>query len=722
MHPVSFVLTILLITNIQATPTFTSIYQNYCSSSQVLSSNVNSYQLVTNRNNEVGFNFQITNLVSALNGEGASGIVSDVGGYIIVMAILTFFMILTFIIFLGFCCCCDRPDKTNENCSKFCIFTSIIFLVGFIGLFVAMIVYLGIMNSYLNSAVCAFGRIPYDLLSGASAPAVNFIGFYNMTYIVGNFSAQIGNMNTVNANLLNIYNKQSPIATSAAMSSLSNFYAIYSNSTTSDGSGSRSQPIVIQALTPSINTIISNEFNTYNYTAYQLQAAAQTGLQISVTSSQTSNYQLSLAKINVQLNSIISVLNGNIASITTGIATAVIYLPIGYWITLGFGILVSIFCIILLIWVCMSYRNKKDTCRYCSKLCLVINSLLIIILGLITIALLIVSTVITSTCKEVPIIMSKNGVELISLFTSWGISVDTTTRNILKNCLASDASGSVIAVINSNDPNVTSGVNFLDAIVSFNSIKPNLTFQGTFSTAINATVVYWNNIATGIIADQTVAITNLNQLNGLVSCGSVSYQLNSANCTNRNTCYAIYQSTNSNIPGCASSTTALTIYNNLKQYTIDEFTLLSNMIASLSSTNGTQTPNSAQIAYRQNMISIIPDYNAVVSAVGGFLTSIPVTSGGLLSNLNCTILQNEILNVEAAVCFNFNNPLYYFTALLAFIVFFFFFFSWCICCALRCIPRVTVLDINGNEMQPDTTKFKQDLSDIEAKTLIKIRP
>ena len=71
------------------------------------------------------------------------------------------------------------------------------------------------------------------------------------------------------------------------------------------------------------------------------------------------------------------------------------------------------------------------------------------------------------------------------------------------------------------------------------------------------------------------------------------------------------------------------------------------MIQDLNATTG--NPNVLQAAYRANMISSFPEFNQILAIVGTFTNSVASQVGGFYYNTNCTIMRQEIFNLEAKI-------------------------------------------------------------------------
>lgn len=708
MKAVSIIFALLFLTTATAARDYISVYNDYCDDSAIISPNTDPAYLKSSRDAIVGLTATTQHIADAINGNGVGGIVSDIGGPIIVMAVLAVLLIITFLVFLCFCCCCDRAGSREGGPVKVLTVLASVFFVGFVGLFVAMIVFIGMMNVRNKASACAVGRLPFDFINGAQAPGVNFIGLQNTTNIVKQASGQLQYAALATPSFTSILLRNLPAQTKAAYQAAGNFYTKYANSTTADGAGSSSRPWSVQSLNPGVNSLIDREFSVYNTTAAQMQTAAIVGIALGSSSAAAPLYQSAMADVTASLDSIIASLKGTFADVTTGTATGIVLSPIGYWIALGFGILVIVFMILILWFVCHMYQGNTDNCRYCGKFLLTLTTFMIAVLALICVALFIASAVVTSACKTVPTVLNSNGVQLVAQLKTWGFNATGDTEKVAKVCVSSDGNGDVgLLVTTSNFTIVRGALDYLDGVLGFkNLVYNNVTREGTASPAINATVYNWTQLSTATFLDQPNAALSLAQLNSQVSCSSTSYALNAVNCSGSGNCVGIFNQNVTSVPSCAPAS-AQNLLNNLKLYTNSEFALLSQMIADLKSNSG---PDTFQQAYRASMANSKTDLGVIVSTVGNWTNSVSSTVGGFYYNANCTIIRQEVFNLEANICFTYANPLYYFTCLLAFVTFFFFLFAWFMCCALRYMPVreetggatfTQTGDLNAREIAPD---------------------
>lgn len=691
-----------------------TLFNQYCNSTRLNSLQISQTERETARLALKGSAFSGTSLSNYLNDSNISPIISQIGAAVILAAILVIAVLQSFITFLTFFCCCDRAAEPSTKCAKLFALISLLFLVCFVSILAAFVYYAIGISSNMTNAVCGIIAIPYDLLFGAQYPNMTFIGFPNLQYVLGNFSNSAPNLSQVSQNFNNIVSQNLPQSTGPAISSLFNFYIKYTNSKTANGNGIQSAPAIIQTLIPGINAQIQKEFSFYDITANQLTNACRTGVLMGQDSSIVNAFQSSSTSFVAQLANITDYLNITISGAALGVNMILKYSPIGTWVAVGTGGVICLLSLLGIIAICLMSGNGSSSYRTCVKLCLAINGFILVVLGLIGLLLLIVSIVITSTCQIVPTLLNTDPTNILKTINSFGFNLSNPILNTISNCLPIGASGNISDIVSNTNPNATNVINYLDGLTLYNSIKNNLTSESLISPAINQTISLWSNILTSVYPDHSTAISSLVTLNQQVSCGNISFQMNSINCTNNPSCQGIFQVNTANIPACAPSS-AQQLFINLKAFVVDEANLMSGMISDLNSTgtNNSSTPNSLQMGYRTSLNLVQQDFEAIKSLVGNFLTPASIFPGGLIQNTNCTILRQEIMNLEVSVCFNLNNYLYMFSALLLGAVFSFLIMSWMLYCAIRFVgASVEVIVPLSNEKSDRNKYYQQDMENI----------
>lgn len=659
-------------------------YSQYCKNSTLVTS-LNTFDRGVARAGIVGVGLDLNAYGSAKDGQKMNSVAkSQAGAYLILLIILGLIIILSVFAFLGFCCCCDRVTVPNDSRAKTFVSCGVILLVVFVALFITTIVYLGFMQSNYNDSMCSIVRMPYETINGVGLQNGNrFIGLSLISQVFGNFTAYASWIPQSYSSFVNIFNRNLPSLTATAIQSLINFNLAFNGSVTSNGNATMTAPISVKTLTPFVNQNLQNEFQMFDTAANKISIATQSGMTLGAAAANEATW----SSANALLTNVISQMNTTRAYFADTVAPGFVTVakvfqntPTGYWITLGLGFCLIALVIVIVGTVFRMSSTKTDSFRVGAKACLIFLCLIGFCLCILSIFMFISSVGIATVCKNLPLVLNSNKVSIGSLINSWGFAMTDTLNSSLTTCIAADANGQLSGFYSSLNSSIPATVlEYIDGFVAFKNILSLVANGSTTSPAIQSTVNIWSNYQTSYWADQPTAVTVLSQLNQQVSCSTISYALNPQNCT-KSGCIGIYQTPSPSIPSCAP-TSANQLYTNLKQFTSDEFVLLSNMISNLNST-GAVTPNSQQAVYRMAFYQAIPDYNQFVSTSGFFLSPLPTMTGGFLENANCTFLRTEALVFEEKVCFNYNNSLYYFTVMLAICTLLTLLISWSLCLGL----------------------------------------
>lgn len=701
-------LALLLLACLMITPTlqrdYSEIYNAYCTPEYYNSVNITVEDRLAMRSSQQGVYISVKSVIDVIQNQSVSNIMKEAGAYIILMIILTVACLISFIVFLAYCCCCDRHSSGTVRKSKLYVFLTCLFIVVFTALFIALLVFLGKLNTNQNSTGCAIASIPHDLIDGATYGDLKFLGFKPLTDLLMSFKNELSSITTLSKDFDAIIAQDLGASSKAALNSLPAFYNKFKDSTTNDGTGTAAKPMSVQTLTQNVNDAIFTEFSIYDQVSTKITEAAQTGKGYANSGSITS-IQTSLDEVANQLSSLTTQISSVFGTAVTGIDYFNQYAPIGYWITLGLGLLIFILgYIAVVILICM-IRKHNDYGRMGVKFCLSFNGFLIFILGILAIILLVASISLGTVCHAVGEVLTST--DVATTINAYGVEMDDFVNKIINQCLPAGSSGDVTTLITGNTDAFSGSKTFLDGLSLYDALKANMTQAGDSSPTINATVSVWADLKTSYWPDQANAVVSLNQLNNLVSCGDQRWELNSKNCTSTSGCQGVYGSSSFSAPTCSSnSAQATTLYNNLKQFTQDEDSLLGNMISSLSGADA-NTPLSLNNANKSKIKSVFTSFDNIKSKLQSSIDKVSSFNNGLAANLNCTILRREIDNLESTFCFKFNQSLYYFAVLLIWIVFFLFFYSWCICYALRYMPNAEA-DIYSQKVANETAFYRDE--------------
>lgn len=663
---------------------FEEAYRRYCMNG-VLATSLSVTERQMERSKVVGLGIDLNFLGKSNTGESIRNIsAAKPGVLIILLIILTILMLLSFLAFLGFCCCCDRTKTPSDNCAKWLIGIGAIFLVGFIGLFITAIVFIGLMEANVTDAACSIARIPFELVYGAALKSdARFIGMVPIQQVFTNFTTSVKSMSDASPNYVNMFNKDLSSATGMAIQSLRDLVSTYNGSKTADGNATSVPPITIKTLTPLVNPMIDAEFTLFDKTASRLTKACDNAIKLIAMRNSEILWPPLSGAINdaiEQIKSMTMFVSNDISPMLVSASQVAATTRAGYWICFSFGIAI-VFLAILMPWcVWRMTVTKSDEKRTMAKFALVLMAIFGFIVGLAAIYLLLTSIAITTGCTNMPTVLNSNKTQIMTIPAKWGVTVTDNVRKVLETCVATDASGNFaefFPYINTYGPALV--LDYIDGMLSFKNIIKFVSETDRSSPAINATVEIWSKYRDSYWADQPTAVQILSQLNTLVACGKMGYAFNARNCTYTN-CFGIFQNASPNAPICASAN-APYLFGNLKQFVVQEYDLLSGMITALSGPSS-MTPNTLQSNYRNLFYQTIPDFQNADAIAGSFMKSLPPMTGGFIDNANCTIMRTHFLHTEEKVCFSYNNYLYYFTCMIVFCVLFTLFFAWCYCCSL----------------------------------------
>ena len=678
----------LLLTGLSFQREYTEIYDKYCTEAVLAELNVSeANRTVLRAASAPKLYVDVVALVSAYNGNGAGKLIAKAAAFPALAIILAIFCLLSFIIFFCFCCCCDRAAGATQRKAKFCTGSSLLFAVTSTALFVALFVFIGKLNTSMDKTSCGVATVPHDLLQGVQTSTINFIGFNNLTTLLTNFKGELGKLTALSSDFDAIINRKADASTTAAYNSLATFSQNYNSSTTTDGKGQKTKPITVSSLGDHATAAIAIEFAAYNDVAVRLTAAASTGKNLS-SSSQVQTVQSTLQSVIDQITSISADVDVSFGNATTAVDYFNRYAPIGYWVTLGIGLVVILLAAAAtaILWCCV--RNNTNRFRCGAKFCLTLNSALIFILALVSVALVVVSIGLGTVCHGLGELLASTQVS--TTLAGYNITLDGTVSKLINQCLPADASGDITSLLDTGSDVFNQTQSFLDGLTNFNSLRANLTATNESSITIAETASLWSKFKVSIYPDQANALDSLASLNNKVSCGGVTYVLNAANCTGgaaSSSCSGIYDSASFLAPTCASDVSGATgLFTTLKTFTNDEDSLLGKMITDLSG-SGSSTPATLFTTGRQAIKSVLGNVDDITNSLTTTLATAATFKTGLAKITDCRVVRLELNNIESTFCFSFNKNLYYFTAILSFTVFFLFLYSWCLCCAMRCTPN-----------------------------------
>jgi len=663
------------------------LYTQVCTNSTLSGFNITAVQRTDFRTKGQQFGLDLGVILALAGSNGSYGPILKGGGIIIVSIILLFVCIVTLIVTLSFCCCCDHVDGASERTAKVCMGITLLFLIVTVVFFILTMVYLGKFKSSLDSAICFVGKIPYNAVHGYSTVDMTFIGLTPLRTIFNSMSTEITSIQSMGSNFDQIVALNLPASTAKAYSDLETFYNKYSGSTTSDGQGVQSKPGSITTLTKEVNQAVGIELAIFKVAGETLDGAAKAGKGFTSGNS-TAEIQSALAQAATMIQNFTTIFVNFSTDAAPAINSTSKYIPVGLYVSVAFGCVLMVLCILAGLVVSLSLFQHKNVVRCGVKLCLFLVSLMVLILSIVAVVMYVASFVLGTTCSAIPTIVSQTNLTTwLASYNISGLDITGQTGDLLNTCMAQGGSGDMASLFLGNATNYLSAQNFLVNITQYQQLKSNMSASGPNSLTIVQTSAIWALLRDCLMFDQQNAATSLIGLNNAVLCGNQQMVFDSVNCTSGgpSTCVPIKTTASWTPPACTTNpVSAQTSFTNLKAYCNDENTLLSNMIKDLNDTAVSTTPGAQVTKYKADFTSAFPLFDQVVQALTNTLTKVQSVTTNFGKSLNCTVVRQELLDLEAVMCFSTSPNLANFSNWLALFVLFTILTIYGLCCTLRC--------------------------------------
>lgn len=675
-------LIVILMFALTTSKTYNESYADYCSSDVIQSFNTSEAERIKLRSESRPPYASLDAVEEYIKQNSVGKIASEIGNPVILTFILAAFCILTFLTFWGFFCCCDRANSASDKTATICWIASIVLFLGFTGLFVTSMVFMGKAWRDSKSSNCFFASATKNIIEGVNSTDFNYIGLSKLINVFKEFGSEVSIVSTLAADFEAINKSKIREKTSSALSSLPPFYEKFKDSVTSDGTGEKSKPISIQGLNSNINDAIFAEFSVLDQTATRVVNAALVG----------KGYSQSLSYVYVQ-SSVSSIAN-NIESLVdemidvydkadSGFQAYNTSFTAGLATSLGIGSAFLVFGILSLVYIGLMIFKQNNVCRSGVKIFININAFLTLIISLLAIVVFGTSITIGTGCNFLQELLDAS--QPINVFNKVNITFDDVVVKSIIQCLPNEASGNLTVAIAPDLSLISSLEVFIDGFSTFNSLQASLTQSQNGSQAIQMTAELWKQFKISVKADQPKAINSLGLINEMISCDNTSFQLNALNCTSDN-CKGIYNTSSFSSPTCSSNPAyANSLFINLKSFTNDEDNLLGSMIKDLTESQ-TPTPGSLNTAARNTFISLLPSIQNIAYSFNKTFSKINQMQNGFIKNTNCTVLRYDLQNLENAMCFSLNKNLYMFALFLILAVVMAILNSWVTCCTLRYLP------------------------------------
>lgn len=673
-HASAVILLICLLTFTINTQSLVNNRKSYCSNVSFDPQILSASQLSDGRNHAyTDFYSNYTKLFQFYNNTSSSTFIQLMNYQFGLYITLVLLILISFIFFfVTFCWKCSY----SYNCWHECLWIFAILFIIFVGLFVAILVFIGISQSHTTNAYCSLYSLPAAVLYGNPGVYHNqeFIGYQPFLNFMGNFSAEVPQIGAKINDMTTIINSRISTTTQSAIANTTGWWAGYSNYTVSSGVGSAPiHPDVIVNNPLSISLEIESELSTLDILARKLVTSASEGKFMTspsyVSDTQTGINTLA-STIQANFNSLSSVLD----SYTQKGQQLQSYGLAGFWTFFGLSLVIIILSIFVIFVFCCMKKGKYRTCLTCMRISLLVIAFLAIIYGICVLILMAGVSGMSSFCKFVGE-LNQGGWTAANTFTNF---LGDSEGGLVKSCFFKNSTGYIPDVVGPTPTVINSFtrvINLVEGMTSYRiySLK-NPGFTNTTSASISNQISVWKQISNGYFLDNYPALNAFNTFINGNSCDSRHYQLTPNACSYFNTsnCVGISSSNVYSPASCVSaSANASAIYTNLYNYITSEQSLLSVLVIGIS--------DSPLISY-STIINSFRNINPnIISLQSVFLNTQKVVSGfnnTLLQIVKCSNLQVELSQFERYACFPFTKSLYVLLVIATVSTLFLFFMIW----------------------------------------------
>jgi len=647
---------------------------SYCSSATLDPQLLSASQLSSNRNHTyTDFYSNYTKLFQFYNDTSSTTFIQLMNYQFGLYITLVLLIVISFIFFfVTFCWKCSY----SYNCWHECLWIFAILFLIFVGLFIAILVFIGISQYHTGNAYCSLYSFPAAVLYGN--PGVyhkqEFIGYQPFLSFIGNYTAEVPQIGAKLNDMTAIINSQISSVTQSSIANTTAWWASVSNSTVNSGVGSALiHPDVIIANPASVSLELESEFNTLDILARELLASASEG-KFLTSASYVNATQTGLATLAGTISSNFNSLSNVMEKFTQKGMQLQSYSIAGFWTFFGLSIAIILLGLFVLIVFCCMRKGKYRTCITCMRISLLIIAFLAIIYGICVLILMAGISGMSSFCKFVAE-LNQGGWTAANTFTDF---LGDAEGGLVKNCFFKNGTGYLPDVIGST-PYVTNSYNrLIDLVEGMTSFRiytaKNPGFLNTTSPSIQNQISVWRNISNGQYLDNYPATSAFNTFIGDNSCDSRHFELTSTACSffNLTNCVGISSSSSYSPAGCVSaSANASAIYTNLYNYILSEQSLLALLTTGIS--NSPLTSYTTVISSFQNINANVLSFQSVFPNTQ---KSVSNYNNTLLQITQCSNLQVELSQFERYACFPFTKPLYVLLVIATVSTLFLFFMIW----------------------------------------------
>ena len=595
---------------------------------------------------------------------------------------LVLLMVLSFLFFLVTLCC---KIKYNRPCWWECLILFILFFIIFLGLFITMIVFIGISQNKAKRAYCVIHSMPTTLLYGNpnATHRQEFIGYQPLISLLNNYSNEIGNLNATYPQANSIIAAQLPNTTSSLANNWINWwnnqaaakvkYAasdIYADTYIRN---SRAGPDNVQA-----------EFGALDNLGRDLYSTASE-IRFLSTNWYVNDSKTNLASMKDQLQSIFDSYNNTMTNFTHDAMKIQSYSIGGFWTFFGLGIAILVVCLWIMITFCCLKKGNCSNYLGWMKAALILLSILAILYGICVLILMAGVAGMSSFCRFTAELnqggwTAANTLQKYLSNTTGSIN-NTDPSAMLKSCFYQNSTGYIpgmfnaTSYVNNSFDRLISLVNGLTTYERY--IKVWGDFGNTSSVALNTFANTTNFRGQGDYYENTMVYLNNAELNRLVSCSNNQYGWTNNTCSNYlwSSCSAFPKDFQA--PTCSSSSSNVsTYYFNIQNHVASESAYAANLI------NGLPTFHNQYAQALASFRAQKANVEAIRAALPNTLATVKSYNNTLKEIVNCNNLQVEMMQFERYACFPFVKPLYVLLVLALVSTFFLFLMMWALWTAI----------------------------------------
>lgn len=568
---------------------------------------------------------------------------------------LVLLIVISFIVFCFICCMCCKCNG-KHLCWYECVWLFAIFFLCFVGLFAAVLVFIGISQNHSGPAYCTIFSVPAAVLYGnpGAYHKQEFIGYQPFVNFLGNYTTDVQNVGTLGPDALAISNANLPSKTQTSIDSILAFKNKYLNAKVEAGNGLSVVPDNIFQNPSSVTDEIETEFEGYDLLARQLSDGA-----IETTLLQNPAYRAdaisNLNALNANMTNTLTNLTYLGNNFTDKAFKVQNWAIAGFWTFFGVSIVIIILALIAIILMCLMRDGKRQQCMNCAKVLLIIITFFVIIYGIAVLIMMAGIAGLSSFCKWTGD-LNQGGWYAANLLQTY---LGNDTGALIKGCFLKNGTGYIPDLVDSS-PSADAAFNrlllYMNGLNNYNNyITANPGFVNKVSSSLADEKITFTDTSNGLFDDNQHVGPALKTFNDENSCSNQSFDFTTTSCTanHKTNCNAIVA--NSYTPAsCVQNGAIQTLaFQNLFKYISQEQTLLTQMSLDLDGTPKTSFANMVQ-----SFSNIAPNANNMKNKFSNTLQTTSAFKNTLAQTTQCSNLQVEMLQFERYTCFPFTKPLY----------------------------------------------------------------